>query len=80
MNTYSCNELANKIQDELKWIASDATSLDLILALSILIGRYGDHNNSALIGKESFERIRAEEYERAKSDFDERLKKAMEIK
>lgn len=80
MNTYSCNELANKIQDELKWIASDATSLDLILALSILIGRYGDHNNSALIGKELADQIRVEEYERAKRDFDERLKKAMEIK
>ena len=80
MNTYQCEELANTIQENLSWIASEATSLDMILALSIVIGRYGDHNNSAMIGKELAESIKTEEYERAKKDFDQRLKKAMEIK
>lgn len=77
---YSCNELANKIDEELRWIASDATGFELILALSILIGRYGDESNSKLIGDKLAEQIRTEEYDRAKRDFDQRLKKAMEIK
>lgn len=79
MGTYKCEELANTIQENLSWIASGTTSLDMILALSILIGRYGDHSNSAMIGKELAESIKTEEYERAKRDFDQRLKKAMEI-
>jgi len=47
MNTYECSELADKIQSELSWIASDSTSLEMILALSILIGRYGDARHDA---------------------------------
>jgi len=69
--------LKDKIRDELSWICSGETQLDILLALSGLISEYSDRQ---LIEKEVYEKVRLEEYERARQDFDSRLKKAMEIK
>lgn len=78
--TYDCEKYADKIAGEIGWICAGANDLEIILALSILIGRYGNHGNASKIGKEIVEQIRKEEFERAKDDFDNRLKKVMEIK
>lgn len=71
------NDIVESIKDN-DWIFKGATRLDIILALTRYAGELSEYQ--ALISEELEERFQEEAYEKAKQDFDRRLKQALELK